>query len=150
MTGNLTQSGTINTTGDRAYGIHLTGPLTGNARIQGATSAFGVNAVGAALDADVSGGVVLQGSVTASGYRYTSRPPLSTDRAKLDADDLLIGGLGAATLNGGNGAAYVEVMIPNVESQPLPDEALRANPTRGPASQPCAWQCFPAQPAFTS
>jgi hypothetical protein len=92
LTGNLLQAGNINATGDRAFGVRVAAPVTGNVTIQGTTAAFGQNAVGVAVDSAVSGVVRIQGAVSATGFRYQTRPFLSSDRAKLDADDLLVGG----------------------------------------------------------
>lgn len=100
MVGNLTTTSSNAVTGDRVYGVHVTAPLTGVVRIQGTTTATGLAATGVALDGDVNGQTIIQGSVTATGFRYTTRATLASDRAKLDADDLLTGGPGVRI--GGN------------------------------------------------
>jgi hypothetical protein len=92
LIGNLLQAGTMNTTGDRAFGVRVAAPVTGNVTIQGSTSTFGADAVAVAIDGAVSGVVRIQGAVVGTGFRYQTRPFLSSDRARLDADDLLPGG----------------------------------------------------------
>ncbi len=115
MAGDLNVSGNINTTGDRGYGVRLNGPLTGNARIQGTVAVYGPDSVGVALDGDISGALVLQGGVSATGYRYTQRPVLETDRKRLDSDDNLIGGP-AVRISGNVGGGVIFDIAPTVNA----------------------------------
>lgn len=87
LNGAFSNVGTITVTGDNTFGIRLAGPVNGNVRIEGSTSANGKSAVAASLEGDITGSLVVQGTLTTTGYRYTTRPTLATDRAKLDADD---------------------------------------------------------------
>jgi hypothetical protein len=97
LTGSLVNNGSISVTGggtpgNQSYGIRTTGDIAGDVKLNGSISVLGEGSVGAAIDSDVAGDLVIQGSVVARGYRYTTRPSTAEDRAKLDADDLLIGG----------------------------------------------------------
>ena len=89
LAGSLNSSGTINVTGDRSVGVRA-GDVTGNVRIAGVTGVLGADAVGVALDGDIGGALVIQGAVASTGYRSTTAP---ADTSKLDADDLLQGGV---------------------------------------------------------
>ena len=55
VNGNFIQGGALNATGDRAYAVHVTGPVTGKVQIQGTNSAYGLNAVGVGLDSSERG-----------------------------------------------------------------------------------------------
>ncbi|ALL14715.1 autotransporter outer membrane beta-barrel domain-containing protein [Caulobacter henricii] len=92
LIGNFTNNGTVTLLGDNSAGIKIAAPVTGKVTVNGGVSVIGKNTVGVAVDGDVSGAFVVQGGVTATGYRFTTRPSLAADRAKLDADDVLQGG----------------------------------------------------------
>lgn len=92
LVGNFTNNGSVTLLGDNGAGIRVAAPVTGKVTVNGGVSVIGKNTVGVAVDGDVSGAFVVQGGVSATGYRYTTRPSALTDRAKLDADDLLQGG----------------------------------------------------------
>ncbi|HEX6860587.1 MAG TPA: autotransporter outer membrane beta-barrel domain-containing protein [Caulobacteraceae bacterium] len=83
---------TTNATSGPSYGIRSTGVIDGDVTLRGSVAARGEGSVGVALDNNVGGAVTVQSSVSATGYRYSTRPSAAEDRAKLDADDLLIGG----------------------------------------------------------
>jgi predicted outer membrane repeat protein len=100
LNGAFTISGSATLVGERVYGVRAAGRVTGPVRIEGAISVTGLNATGVALDGDLGSSLVFQGAVTATGFRYTSRPPLDTQRAGLEADDKLLGG--PAVRIGGN------------------------------------------------
>ena len=88
LVGNFTNNGSVTLLGDNGAGIRLAAPVSGKATVNGGVSVIGKNSVGVAVDGDVGGAFVLQGGVSTTGYRYTTRPSLLTDRNKLDADDL--------------------------------------------------------------
>lgn len=90
LTGNLTSRGAISVTGDDARGIYLAAPVTGNVSISGSVTALGENSL-AVETGDISGRLTVQGTIVSRGFRYASRPPAAADRAKLDADDKLLG-----------------------------------------------------------
>jgi hypothetical protein len=92
LIGNFTNGGSVTVLGDNAVGVRVAAPVTGKVTVNGGVVATGKSAVGVDVSGDITGAFVVQGSVSATGYRYTSRPSLATDRAKLDADDLLQGG----------------------------------------------------------
>jgi hypothetical protein len=92
LIGNFTNNGSITVLGDNATAVRVAGPVTGKVTVNSGVAATGKNAVGVDVSGDITGAFVVQGSVAATGYRYTSRPSLAADRAKLDADDLLQGG----------------------------------------------------------
>jgi outer membrane autotransporter protein len=89
LNGNLVNAGAISVTGDRSVGVKVS-HVTGDVQVRGAVAVQGEGAVAVSLG-DVDGGVLLQNAITATGFRSTAR--LADDvRAKLDADDLKIGG----------------------------------------------------------
>ncbi|WP_332770046.1 autotransporter outer membrane beta-barrel domain-containing protein [Phenylobacterium sp.] len=89
--GSVRTAGAITVSGDRIYGVHTTGTVGGDVAILSSVLVQGKDAVGVAVDQGVGGKLVLGNTITATGYRYTSRPA-DAALAKLDADDLLIGG----------------------------------------------------------
>lgn len=116
LTGNFTNNGTISVLGDRALGVGLQN-VTGNVRLAGTITATGVGAVGARLGGDITGALVVQGNLTATGYRFTTPP---SDPAKLDADDLLIGG--PALSIEGNVAGGVVLAVPPKDASTTDDD----------------------------
>ncbi|WP_338425358.1 autotransporter outer membrane beta-barrel domain-containing protein [Sphingopyxis kveilinensis] len=116
LTGNFTNNGTISVLGDRALGVGLQN-VTGNVRIAGTITATGVGAVGARLGGDITGALVVQGNLTATGYRFTTPP---SDPAKLDADDLLIGG--PALSIEGNVSGGVVLAVPPKDASTTDDD----------------------------
>jgi len=98
MVGNLLNRGTVRVTGGKtsptggSYAVRVTGDVTGSVTIGGVVNATGEGAVGVAIDGDVSGATVFDGGIIATGYRSTLRLSDPAARAKLDADDKLIGG----------------------------------------------------------
>lgn len=89
LNGSLVNAGAITVTGDRSLGV-AAGHVTGDVKVTGAVLAQGEGAVAVSL-ADVDGAVLLQNSITATGFRSTQRLD-DVARAKLDADDLKLGG----------------------------------------------------------
>ncbi len=89
--GSLQTAGAISVIGDRSYGLHALGTVGGDVAVTGAVTAQGKDSVGLALDDNVGGKLSINSAIGASGFRSTTR---GTDAvvAKLDADDLLIGG----------------------------------------------------------
>ena len=91
LTGALRSGGSISVTGDRGYGIRTTGTVAGPLEVSGGVTVQGKDSVALAVDADVGRALWITSSIAATGYRYTTRPAEAAV-AKLDADDLLIGG----------------------------------------------------------
>ncbi|MDO9430792.1 MAG: autotransporter domain-containing protein [Phenylobacterium sp.] len=89
--GSVRTAGAIAVTGDRSYGVHTVGTVGGDVAILSSVAAQGQGAVAVATDDNIGGKLVLGNSVVATGFRYTTRPA-DAATAKLDADDLLIGG----------------------------------------------------------
>ncbi len=91
VVGAIRAGGAITVTGDRSYGIHAASTVGGDVQVTGAVGVQGKDSVAVATDANVGGRLTIGSSVVATGFRYTAR---GTDAAvaKLDADDLLIGG----------------------------------------------------------
>lgn len=92
LTGSLTNNGSISVIGDDSYGVHTTGDIDGDVKLNGSIGVVGEDSIAAAIDGDVGGDLVIQGAISARGFRSANRPATAEDRAKLDADDLLIGG----------------------------------------------------------
>lgn len=89
LNGALVNAGTIRVTGDRSVGLSAVS-VSGDVKVTGEILVQGEGAVAVSLG-DVAGGVVLQNAVTATGFRTTERLS-DAARAKLDADDLKVGG----------------------------------------------------------
>lgn len=89
--GSINTAGALVATGDRTYGVHATGTVGGDVAILSTVAVQGQGAIGVATDDNVGGKLVLGNSINATGFRYTTRGA-DTAVAKLDADDLLIGG----------------------------------------------------------
>lgn len=97
LNGSLISAGAVSVVGDASKGISAAS-VSGNVRITGAVVVQGEGTVGVSLG-DVDGVAQLQNVVSATGFRSLQR--LSDDaRAKLDADDLKVGG--PAVLIAGN------------------------------------------------
>jgi len=89
LNGNLTNGGAVSVIGDNSVGV-ATQHVTGNVSILGAVSATGQGSSAVVLG-DVDGAVLLQSAMTATGFKTTVRLD-DASRAKLDADDLRLGG----------------------------------------------------------
>ncbi|MBP7701564.1 MAG: autotransporter outer membrane beta-barrel domain-containing protein [Phenylobacterium sp.] len=89
--GSIRTAGAIAVTGSNGFGVHSTSTVGGDVAIRSSVVAQGEGAVAVATDDNVGGKLILGGAISSTGFRYTSR---GTDAAvaKLDADDLLIGG----------------------------------------------------------
>lgn len=94
LIGDFTNTGSVTMAGDDSTGIRLSGDITGDVTIQGSTTVLGENSVGVDVSGDVDGAFVVQGNVLSRGYRFNFRPPRAEDRAKLDDSDKLQGGGG--------------------------------------------------------
>lgn len=88
--GSVTTAG-ITVIGDRSFGVRTIGAVAGNVNVLGGVSVQGLNAVGVSTEGDVAGRMVIGSTVTTTGFRYTTRPA-DAAVAKLDADDLMLGG----------------------------------------------------------
>lgn len=105
LTGALRSAGSIAVSGDRGYGIHTVGAIGGPLEITGSVSVLGKDSVAVAVDGDVGQALWITSTIGATGFRYTTRPA-DTAVAKLDADDLLIGGP-AVRISGNVGAGVI-------------------------------------------
>ncbi|MDQ0466606.1 hypothetical protein QO010_004401 [Caulobacter ginsengisoli] len=128
LTGVLANNGSIVMTGDKNDAIRITpnGVVNGNVKIQGSIAVVGGNSRGVAIEGAVNGGVALQGSVSVTGLRYTTRPTLATDRAKLDADDKLSSGPAVQISANVTGGVILDAppanLITDVSPAPTPEE----------------------------
>ncbi len=109
LIGNVTNGGGIVVSGKRSYGIHATGDISGNFTNTQGITAIGQGTTGIALDGNVGGRVTVQSAVTAYGYRYIERPFLDSDAAKLDADDLYIGGSALRIAGNVGGGVFLDI-----------------------------------------
>lgn len=114
LNGALRVGGPITVTGDRSYGVHTTNVVAGEVAIGSAITAQGKDSVALATDADVGGRLTIGSSVTATGFRYTSRPA-DAAVAKLDADDLLIGGPAVRVRGNVFGGLLVDAPPPDLD-----------------------------------
>ncbi|MDO8381221.1 autotransporter domain-containing protein [Phenylobacterium sp.] len=89
--GSLQTAGAISVVGDRSFGIRTGGTVGGDVAVTGSVTAQGLDSIAVAVDDNVGGKLSLNATLSATGLRATSR---GTDEvtAKLDADDLLLGG----------------------------------------------------------
>lgn len=89
--GSIRTAGAIAVTGSNGFGVHSASTVGGDVAIRSSVVAQGEGAVAVATDDNIGGKLILGGAISSTGFRYTSR---GTDAAvaKLDADDLLIGG----------------------------------------------------------
>ena len=93
LTGTLMHRGSISVTGDDGHGIRTEGDIGGALEVRGSVSVLGENSVGVSVEGDVDGLFRIQGAVVARGYRSaSSATPTNEAFAKLDDDDLLLGG----------------------------------------------------------
>ena len=122
LIGNFTNSGSINVLGNNTAGVRVAAPVTGKVTVNGGVSVTGQNAVGVAVDDNITGAFVVQGGVSATGYRYTSRPSLATDRAKLDADDLLQGGSAVRVTANVSGGVLLDAPLVESDSTKTDDD----------------------------
>ena len=110
LTGNLSNGGTISVAGTNATGINLASGLTGNFDNAGTITTTGEGAQAINVAADIQGGFVNAGSAINTGFRFSTRPGLSSEftgsditasgRDQLGAEDLLQAG--SAINIGGN------------------------------------------------
>jgi outer membrane autotransporter protein len=113
LNGSLASAGTVSVIGDASKGIAATS-VSGDVKITGAVVVQGEGAVGVSLG-DVDGTVQLQNIISATGFRSVQR--LGDDaRAKLDADDLKLGG--PAVLVAGNLGHGLLLDRPPADSDP--------------------------------
>lgn len=106
LNGNYSSTAAIGVIGSNNVGVDIREDITGNVRIGGSVSATGQNSVAARVLGDVGGEFRVDGAVVATGFTSTQLsnyedPDLAdsndtgTDEpAKLDPDDLLVGGPG--------------------------------------------------------
>jgi len=108
LNGNYVQNGSVTIIGSNSIGVDMRENVTGNVEIGGTVNAQGEGSIAVNLLGDVGGELMIDGAVGATGF--TSRElsnyedpddadsnDTGTDEpAKLDADDLLIGGPGVA------------------------------------------------------
>ena len=96
LSGNLSNAGSINVSGDNATGINIGAGLNGNFENSGAVNTLGAGAQAVNVAADIQGGFVNAGNITNTGFRFTTRPALSTEftagRDLLNEEDLLQAG----------------------------------------------------------
>ncbi|MDP3855983.1 autotransporter domain-containing protein [Phenylobacterium sp.] len=113
--GSVRTAGAITVSGDRSYGVHTVGTVGGDVAIVSSVLVQGKEAVGVAVDQGVGGKLILGNTITATGYRYTTRPA-DAALAKLDADDLLIGGPAVRVSGDVFGGILVDAPPPNLDA----------------------------------
>lgn len=119
LDGALRLGGGVRVVGDRSYGVRTAGSVGGDVTLTGEVSVAGEGAVGVALDGDVAGRLTIGGAVTATGFRSTSRPG-DAALAKLDADDLLIGGPAVRVQGDVGGGILIDA--PPADNDPKDDD----------------------------
>lgn len=112
--GTIRAAGSTSVVGDRGYGVHAASTVGGDVQILGAISVQGAGSVGVATDGNVGGKLIIGSTVTATGFRYTTRPA-DDAVAKLDADDLLIGGPAVRIRGDVGGGVLVDAPPPNLD-----------------------------------
>ena len=99
LTGNLSNAGAISVNGTNATGINIASGITGNFDNLGNITTIGEGAQAINVAADIQGGFVNAGSAINTGFRFPTRPGLSSDftgsditvsgRDQLGTEDLL-------------------------------------------------------------
>ncbi len=106
LTGSIISAGTISMTGDHDIGINIGGGgITGDLTFSGAISSTGIGAQGIVTSAPIGGAVTLGGTITTTGYRSTTASTNTTQLASLTADQVEQGG--SAVVIGGDVAGGV-------------------------------------------
>ncbi|MEP3891049.1 MAG: autotransporter domain-containing protein [Hellea sp.] len=120
LTGNLSQGGVINVTGDNATGVNIGSGISGDFAQNGNINIRGEGGQAVNIDADIQGGFVNSGAIANTGYRFTTRPGLANSttgalgRDTLRADSLLQAG-SAISVNGDIGRGiYLDDNIDDV------------------------------------
>jgi hypothetical protein len=119
--GSVQTGGSITVTGDRSYGVRTASTVGGDVRIGSTVSAQGQGSVAIATDENIGGKLVVGNSVVATGFRYTTRPA-DAATAKLDADDLLIGGPAVRVRGDVRGGIVVDAPPPNLSEADLDED----------------------------
>lgn len=116
LTGSVTHAGTIAVVGERTHGI-MAEQVSGDVVSTGTINVQGDGAVGISLG-EVGGAVKIQNVLSATGYRYPQR---LTDeaRAKLDDDDLKMGGSALRITGSVGGGLLLDAPPPDTD----PDNA---------------------------
>ncbi|WP_409432122.1 autotransporter domain-containing protein [Litorimonas sp. RW-G-Af-16] len=124
LTGSMTTEGAISVTGDNSYGVNVASNVSGDLNNTGNIQVAGIGSTGYNVSGDVQGGFVNSGAVAVNGYRFSTRPGLSTQgagRDDLGAEDL--GQAGSAIAISGNvdGGVYLQRrLIPAVDADGAP------------------------------
>lgn len=111
--GSIRTAGAVTVTGDRSFGVHAASTVGGDVAILSTVAAVGQGSVGVATDDNVGGKLIIGNTVSVTGFRYTSRPA-DAAVAKLDADDLLIGGPAVRVRGDVNGGLLVDAPPPDL------------------------------------
>jgi hypothetical protein len=105
LTGNFTNAGVVNLTGDNGFGVHLHG-VNGAITFAGSVNVAGAASNGIQLDGDVTGKVVFRGAVNVGGYSVTTHPT-SANAALLLPSEMQQGGTGVVIAgNMANGVTF--------------------------------------------
>lgn len=112
--GSVTTAG-ITLVGDRSFGVHTASTVAGSVNVLGGVTVQGQGSVGVATDGDVAGRLLIGSTVTSTGFRYATRPS-DAAIAKLDADDLLIGGSAVRVRSDVLGGILVDAPPPNLDA----------------------------------
>lgn len=113
--GSVRTAGAVAVVGDRSFGVHTAGTVGGDVGIGSTVTVQGQGAVGVAIDDNVGGKLILGNAISATGFRYTTRPA-DAALAKLDADDLLIGGPAVRVRGDVAGGIVVDAPPPNLDN----------------------------------
>jgi hypothetical protein len=131
LAGSLTSSGAVTVTGDRSFGIRADS-VSGDVAVTGAVSAVGEGAVGVQVG-NVGGALKLQSAVGVSGFRSRDRLA-DAARAKLDADDLKLGGAAVRVIGDVGGGILLDAPPPDAD----PDKADEDGDGVDDAAEPTA------------
>jgi len=111
MVGSITLESQLGTLGTNSFGLVTSASVDGNITVGGTISSIGQNATAVSIGGDVSGKVLFNGAFTNTGYRYPTRPTVQKTVDRLDADDLLQGGVGIQISNSvAKGVWFYEVV----------------------------------------
>lgn len=97
LTGDLSSAGSVTVVGDNSSAFSINGGagagVDGDVIIgSGTVTVRGAGSTGIVVDAPITGELSINGIWSVTGFHNTVRPATAADRAKLDADDLLLSG----------------------------------------------------------
>ncbi len=140
LVGSLASSGAITVTGDRSLGMRADS-VSGDVAVTGAVTAIGEGAVGVQVG-DVGGALKLQSAIGASGFRSRDRLG-DAARAKLDADDLKLGGAAMRVTGDVGGGILLDAPPPDADRDKADEDGDGIDDAAEPTARIAAYGSAP-------